>query len=257
MCLVTFIKDGHPEYPLILLANRDELYDRPAAPIHRWTEYSNVTAGMDLKEYGTWLGFTDEGRIIAVLNHPFQNWEPTLEPARSRGKLLKDFLTKNFTINEFETYLKENRTKYNGFHLLYGTFDNLRYYSNIEDRFHIFEKGLYCLANTDDDMSTHRIDRSSEILQQFVNNQSGEINLTQMTRFFMDKEVSSKMENYPEEINREMAINNSSIFIEGDEFGTVGTTALLVDKEGTVHVREVKYDRQGVTEISEITQKIK
>ena len=141
--------------------------------------------------------------------------------------------------------------------MLYGTFDNLRYYSNIEDRFHIFEKGLYCLANTDDDMSTHRIDRSSEILQQFVNNQSGEINLTQMTRFFMDKEVSSKMENYPEEIDREVAINHSSIFIEGEEFGTVGTTALLVDKEGTVHVREVKYDRQGVTEISEITQKVK
>ena len=256
MCLVTFIKNAHPEYPLILLANRDELYDRPAAPIHRWTEYPNVTAGMDLKEYGTWLGYTDNGRIIVVLNHPFQDWEPSLEPPRSRGKLLKDYLTKDFTIEDFEQYLRENRTEYNGYHLLYGTFDDLRYYSNIEDRFQTFDKGLYCLANTKDDLSNHRVDRSSDILQQFVDAQTGEINPEELTAFFMDKEVTEKMENYPKELDREMAINNSSIFIEGEDFGTVGTTALLVKKDGTVHVREVTYDRGGITEVSEIKQKV-
>lgn len=257
MCLVTFIKDAHPEYPLILLANRDELYDRPAAPIHRWTEYPTVTAGMDLKEYGTWLGYTDSGRIIVVLNHPFQDWKPTLDPARSRGKLLKDYLTNDFTIEEFEQYLRESRTKYNGYHLLYGTFDDLRYYSNIEDGFQTFDKGLYCLANTKDDVSNHRVDRSSEILQQFVDAQTGDINPAELTDFFMDKEVTEKMENYPKELDREMAINNSSIFIEGQDFGTVGTTALLVKNGGTVHVREVKYNRGGITEISEKTQKVR
>lgn len=256
MCLVTFVKDAHPEYPLILLANRDELYDRPAAPIHRWTEYPTVTAGMDLKEYGTWLGYTDNGRIIVVLNHPFQDWEPALDPARSRGKLLKDYLTKDFTLDDFETYLQENRKAYNGYHLLYGTFDDLRYYSNIEDQFQTFGKGLYCLANTNDDVSNHRVDRSSEMLQQFIDTQTGEINSEELTAFFTDKEVSDKMENYPKMLDREMAINNSSIFIEGAEFGTVGTTALLVKKDGTVHVREVKYDRDGISEVSEKTQKI-
>lgn len=257
MCLVTFMKDAHPEYPLILLANRDEQYDRPAAPIHRWTEYPTVTAGMDLKEYGTWLGFTDNGRIIVVLNHPFQDWEPTLDPPRSRGKLLKDYLTKDFELAEFETYLRDNRTKYNGYHLLYGTFDDLRYYSNIEDTFQTFDQGLYCLANTKDDLSNHRVDRSSEILQQFIDTQTGEIKPEDLTAFFMDKEVSNKMTDYPKEINREIAIRHSSIFIEGEDFGTVGTTALLVKKDGTVLVREVKYDRDGITEISEKTQKIK
>lgn len=256
MCLVTFVKDAHPEYPLILLANRDELYDRPAAPIHRWTEYPTVTAGMDLKEYGTWLGYTNNGRIIVVLNHPFQDWEPTLEPARSRGKLLKDFLTKDFTLDDFEMYLQENRKAYNGYHLLYGTFGDLRYYSNVEDHFQIFGNGLYCLANTNDDISNHRVDRSNEILQQFIDTHTGEIKPEELTAFFTDKKVSSKMENYPTMLDREVAINNSSIFIEGEEFGTVGTTALLVKKDGTVHVREVKYDRDGITEVSEITQKI-
>lgn len=256
MCLVTFLKEMHPEYPLILLANRDESYDRPAAPIHRWTEYPMVTAGMDLKEYGTWLGYTDNGQIIVVLNHPFQDWEPSIEPARSRGKLLKDYLTKDFKREDFEQYLRENRTKYSGYHLLYGTFDDLRYYSNIEDHFKMFEKGLHCLANTTDDLSNHRVDRSSKILQEFIDTQTGAIKAEELTAFFMDKEVTDTMEDYPKEIDREIAINNSSIFIQGEDFGTVGTTALLVKKDGTVLVREVKYDREGITEISEISQKI-
>lgn len=116
---------------------------------------------------------------------------------------------------------------------------------------------MYCLANTKDDLSNHRVDRSSEILQQFIDTQTGEIKPEDLTSFFMDKEVSNKMTDYPKEINREIAIRHSSIFIEGEDFGTVGTTALLVKKDGTVLVREVKYDRDGITEISEKTQKIK
>lgn len=256
MCLVTFIKDKHPDYPLIMLANRDESYDRPAAPIHRWTEYPNVTAGMDLKEYGTWLGFTDEGRFILILNYPFQDWEPTLNPPRSRGKLLKDYLTKAFSIATFEQYLRESRTQYNGYHLLYGTLKELRYYSNVEDTFLTYGSGLYCLANTKDDLSQHRMDRSSQLLQRYVNEHTSELNVEEMTAFFMDNQVSEKMDNYPKELDRDLALKHSPIFIEGEDFGTVGTTAILLHKDGTLHVREVKYGRNGITEITEKQQRM-
>lgn len=257
MCLVTFIKDGHPDYPLILLANRDELYNRTATPIHRWTDHPNVTAGIDLSAKGTWLGYTDNGRFIAVLNHPFVKWTPTLEPPRSRGQLLRDYLTSDLSIATFEAYLKENRTKYNGFHLLYGTFDDLRYYSNVEDTFLQFDQGLYCLANTKDDLSNHRVDRSSELLQQYVDTKDGNLDMKELTTILMDKEVAKQMQDYPEEISQDLAINNSSVFIEGEEFGTVGTTAILLHKDGTIHVREVKYNRDGITEVTEKTQALK
>lgn len=256
MCLVTFIKDEHPDYPLILLANRDELYDRPAAAIHRWPEYPNVTAGVDLKEYGIWLGFTDNGRFIAVLNHPFTDWEPTIEPPRSRGKLLKDYLTKGFSVDEFDQYLKEHRTEYNGYHLLYGTFDDLRYYSNIDDLSFKFDKGFYCLSNTKDDMSNHRVDRSNELLQQYMDQHTGEINLEELTNFYVDKKVSREIKNYPQELEYEEALSGSAVFIEGEEFGTVSTTAILLGKDGTIQVREVKYDRKGIVEITEKEQQL-
>lgn len=254
MCLVTFIKDGHPDYPLILVANRDELYNRPAAAIHRWVDHPTVTAGMDLEAFGTWLGFTDNGNFIAVLNHPFVDWTPSLNPPRSRGDLLKDYLTNNFTMETFETYLEDNRSKYNGYHLLYGTFDDLRYYSNVENTFNKFGKGLYCLANTKDDMSKNRVERSSELLQQYVDEKSGDLKLEELTALLMDKKVSDKIETYPKELNAELALNHSSVFIQGEEFGTVGTTAILIDKEGYIQVREVKYDQKGMTEVTEKKQ---
>lgn len=251
MCLVTFIMDGHPDYPLILVANREELYNRPAAAIHQWKDHPGVTAGVDLKEYGTWLGYTKEGKFITVLNHPFVKWAPTSEPPRSRGKLLRDYLTNDFSMEEFKTYLHENRKEYNGYHLLFGTFDDLTYYSNVKDTFKTFESGIHCLANTFDDLSQHRKDRSVDLLSQYVDSKSGELDLEELTTILLDKQFAETVEDFPEGLDPEIVKTQSAVFIQGEEFGTVGTTAILVDKEGQVSVREVKYDQTGITQITE------
>lgn len=254
MCLVTFIKDGHPDYPLILVANRDELYDRPTAPLHEWKDHPSVTAGLDLKEFGTWLGYTKEGKFITVLNHPFVEWETSIDPPRSRGQLLRDYLTSDVTIEEFKNYIQAHRTEYAGYHLLFGTFEELHYYSNISDNFHTFESGLHCLANTFDDLSHHRRDRSADLLSQYVDSKTGELDLEELTTLLSDKQYAETVADYPKELNYEEAQKNSAIFIQGEEFGTVGTTAILVRKDGQVNVREVKYDRSGITEITEKNQ---
>lgn len=256
MCLVTFIKDGHPDYPLILVANRDELYERPAAAIHQWTDEPSVTAGVDLKEYGTWLGYTNNGRFITILNHPFTGWTPELDPPRSRGQLLRDYLTREISTSDFEKQLRESRTDYNGYHLLFGTFDELKYYSNVEDILQPFESGVHCLANTMDDLSNHRRDRSAELLATYVDEKTGELKLEELTALLEDKQLSETMEDYPEELDYEVAKNNSSVFIQGEEFGTVGTTAILVGNDGRVKVREVRYNQSGITEVTEKEQQL-
>ena len=250
MCLVTFMKDVHPDYPLILIANRDELYSRPAAALHRWTDEPTVTAGLDLKEKGTWLGYTNDGRFIAVLNYPFTDWTPAKKESRSRGQLLRDYLTHDVSIEEFDHYLEETRHEYNGYHLLYGSFNDLRYYSNVENQFHTFKSGIHCLANTLDDLSKHRKDRSTELLAKYVDEKTGEIDLEELTALMQDNVPSDSLEDFPEELDVEMAKQNSPIFIKGEDFGTVGTTAILVDKKGHISVREVKYDQEGITEVT-------
>ena len=68
MCLISLQLSQNASYKLILVANRDEQYDRPSLPAHFWPEYPDLLAGKDLSARGTWLGITKQGRIAAVTN---------------------------------------------------------------------------------------------------------------------------------------------------------------------------------------------
>jgi uncharacterized protein with NRDE domain len=77
MCLILVAWQVHPDYPLVVAANRDEFYQRPSAAAARWSEDPRVLAGRDLEAGGTWLGVRDDGRFAAVTN--------VREPAMAKG----------------------------------------------------------------------------------------------------------------------------------------------------------------------------
>ncbi|MCB1814019.1 MAG: NRDE family protein, partial [Candidatus Competibacteraceae bacterium] len=68
MCLILLAYKQHPEYPLILAANRDEFYRRPTQPLQPWQDAPHVLAGRDLQAGGTWLGVSADGRLATVTN---------------------------------------------------------------------------------------------------------------------------------------------------------------------------------------------
>lgn len=256
MCIVSFVKDGHPDYPFVFIANRDESYDRPAAPIHRWVDAPEVTAGMDFKARGTWLGYTARGKFIAVLNHPFTDWQPSLEIPRSRGQLLRDYLTSEISIADFEEQLRATRKEYETYHLVYGTFEELKYYSNYEDVIRSLNSGVHVLANTEDDLSLNRTKRLKGSFSNYVVARPEVFDLDQLLSLLQDDQVADEMRDFPAEIDAKLAQKHSSVFIRGEDFGTVGSTVILLDKEGKITVKELKYDRQGVTEKTTLEQQL-
>src|SRR5690554_1585128 len=90
MCLILFALGHHPRYPLIIAANHDEAYHRPAAALAFWSDAPGVAAGRDLEAGGTWLGITRNGRWAALTN--FRQAGGYRRPAPSRGRLVSDFL---------------------------------------------------------------------------------------------------------------------------------------------------------------------
>jgi len=99
MCLVLIGWRAHPDYRLIVAANRDEFYTRPTESMRRWTEVPGVLAGRDIGAQGvsdtdppgTWLGLNERhARFTAVTN--VRNPDDQRADARSRGALLMDFL---------------------------------------------------------------------------------------------------------------------------------------------------------------------
>ena len=69
MCMLVLAYRVRADCPLLLAANRDELYDRPAAPARFWPEAPQLLAGRDLLAGGSWLGVTRAGRFAAVTNY--------------------------------------------------------------------------------------------------------------------------------------------------------------------------------------------
>ena len=68
MCLIVFANNYHPNYKLILAANRDEFFKRPTEPAKFWNDHPELLAGKDLEAGGTWLGITKNGRFSAITN---------------------------------------------------------------------------------------------------------------------------------------------------------------------------------------------
>ncbi len=86
MCLIFLSYKQNKEYPLIILANRDEIYKRPTLAAHYWKENPNILGGKDLEGGGTWMGITKNGYMAMLTNYrDVANIKPK---APTRGKLV-------------------------------------------------------------------------------------------------------------------------------------------------------------------------
>lgn len=119
MCLVAVAWRAHPRFPFVLLANRDEFHQRPTVPAGWWPEADHVFGGRDLQAGGSWLGVTRHGRVALVTNNPLR--PPGGSHTRSRGALVRDWLTGDAEAGAFLDAVETEAEQYPGFSLLVGT----------------------------------------------------------------------------------------------------------------------------------------
>lgn len=113
MCLAAFAIGVHTHFPLVIAANRDEFFARPAAPMAWWADRPDLLAGRDLEAGGSWFGLTRGGRLALLTNVR----EPgrQLANAPSRGALVVDWLAGDDDAQAFAAGLAQG---YNGFNLV-------------------------------------------------------------------------------------------------------------------------------------------
>jgi uncharacterized protein with NRDE domain len=81
MCTIAILLEVVPGVPLVIAANRDEIYARPTRPPARFA--SGVVGGVDALSGGTWLAVTRSGGFAAVTNQ--RVLQPAPAGVRSRG----------------------------------------------------------------------------------------------------------------------------------------------------------------------------
>lgn len=119
MCLIVFSWQPDTATPLVLLANRDEFFERPAEPMHWWQDRPEVLAGRDLRGGGTWMGVNRAGRFAALTN--FRDGRAPMAPkdAPSRGLLVSAMLDSTPFDNDLSR-VEQHAHEYAGFNLLAG-----------------------------------------------------------------------------------------------------------------------------------------
>ena len=142
MCLIVLAWRAHPDFPLVVAANRDEFHARPADAAAFWTDHPGILAGRDLEARGTWMGVSRGGRFAAVTNYRGAKEPRAVE---SRGALVTGFLNGSSSPEAFVKKTQENL--YSGFNLLVTDQKELWWISNRDGSPRKLEPGVYGLGN--------------------------------------------------------------------------------------------------------------
>jgi len=231
MCLILFAHKVHPDYSLILAANRDEYYHRPTSPLAFWDDEPDILAGRDLEAKGTWLGISRNGRLGALTN--FRDTTPPDRNAPSRGSLVTDFLAGTATPKQYLQQIRIAGHRFNGFNLLVGDRENLCYYSNKGSDIHQFIPGIYgistCLLGTQWPKISKGIAEISKLLSAHE-----EILPEDLLKLLLDRSCPPDDQLPRTGFDRDRERMFAPLFIQSEGYGTRASSVILITNAGKV-----------------------
>jgi uncharacterized protein with NRDE domain len=241
MCLILFAQGVHPDYPLVLAANRDESYARPTAPASFWTDHPRIYAGRDLQQGGSWLGITREGRFAAVTNY---RGSAAADSMRSRGELVFNYLSGQESAAEYLDRVGLAADSYNGFNLLFGSPAGLHFFSNRHTRGGIIEPGVHGLSNHLLNTAWPKVEQGKRRMAELLNTRAQYL-IDGLFDALAERTLAADGE-LPETgvgLARERVL--SPAFIVSPGYGTRSSTVVLVDNKQQVTFVERRFVEGG------------
>lgn len=236
MCLIVLGIDAHADYPLIILANRDEFYNRPTESLSLWPDI-DFYAGKDLQAGGTWLAVSKNGKFAAITN--IRDPKNLNENVKSRGNIIVEFMEGKLSTIDFLNELKPKCHTYNGFNLICGTFQELYFMNSYEKEIKPLQSGIYGLSNASLDSQWPKVEAvksnfKSVLLNKNIDNQL--LISCMQTKKQFDKTLLPDTG-----IGIDMEKILSPIFIESPIYGTRCTTIVSLNKKGKLNIYEFDY----------------
>lgn len=237
MCVLLLAYRVHPDYDLVVAANRDEFYERPTQAAQYWTDYPGVLAGRDLSAGGTWLGVNHLSNFAAVTNLRGSIGPTQYSPQYSRGHLVRDFLRGPITCGHYIDAITPVGRNYGGCNLLLEDSRSLHWWSNADTR--ELGAGVYGMSNTalgDDWPKVGRLKSAFAPLAK-VGGEALESALFDILRD--DNQPGSRTSPRPPPRLEE------TIFVRSDGYGTRCSTVVLRHRDGSSVFVERSFDQTG------------
>lgn len=250
MCTVLFALNKHPNYKLIVAANRDEFKARNTAPLGWWEDQPNIIGGRDLEGGGTWMGMSKNGRFATLTN--YREIPQKFENAPTRGTLVSDFLNGEMSPRAYLKALEASGQIYNGFNIVFGENSDWFHYSNRADRATQLAAGIHGVSNAVLNTPWPKVEKGKNQLHQIM--QTPIITSENFLPILTDRTI------YPDNllpntgVSLEWERELSSINVVSPKYGTRVSTVIMVDQKNHVTYHERTYpdntDRTYEFEIS-------
>jgi uncharacterized protein with NRDE domain len=246
MCLIFLSIHNHPNYKLIVAANRDEFYNRKTAAAEFWPTHPYVVGGRDLEAMkedgtcGTWLAMSKTGKIALLTNYRDpKNINPQ---APSRGYLVTDYLLSNTPSKKYLEDILPSAKEYNGFNLVVGDADELFYLSNNKEGIEKISDGLHGLSNHLLDTPWPKVERGKNKMASLFEKDRIDPNKALNALYDEERAADKQLPETGIGLERERAL--SSMFIKTDNYGSRCSTVILIDKNNKVDFTERVYNLQ-------------
>ena len=230
-----FSYDSHPRYRLVLLANRDEFYRRPTAPLDFWEDAPHILAGRDLQARGTWLGVTRGGKVAGVTN--YRDPATYIEDGLSRGALVADYLKSDRQPADYLDRISRLDDRINGYNLIVGDGSELWYRSNRGEGASMLTAGLYGLSNHLINSPWPKVRNGMAALSDLLRQNSS----PELEDFFglLSDPTPFPDDSLPDTgVGLQMERMLSPIFIASPGYGTRSSTVVLIDRDGQATIAE-------------------
>lgn len=234
MCLIIAAWKAHPEFPLIVAANRDEYYKRPSIGAHSWKESPEVLGGRDLEKGGTWFGVNKRGHFAAVTNFRGGSLERN---GRSRGELVARYLLSGQPCDTFFREIDRDRSRYNPFNLLISDGQQLAYSSETHPDFELLTPGIHVIGNDRLNSPDRKIDVARAEMAKCLHSEPTIGRLLEL--------LANTTPNGEAKDELERALSAFFIKAVGADYGTRASTVYLLDKQGKAVFCEQQFDKEG------------
>ena len=244
MCLAIFAIDVRDDWPLIVLANRDEFHARPTQSMQPWADAPEILAGRDLQAGGTWLGIDTRARLALLTN--VRDPKNVKHNAPSRGKLAETFLRGNQSAQAYLKALAPDAMRYNGFNLVLIDADQRKWHaSNYQEPLSAtLPTGVHGLSNALFDTPWPKTERTKLALANYLS-RADTLQPDALCDIMLDTAPvdDALLPNTGLSLSRERLLGTP--FIVSQEYGTRCTTLVLRHRSGRCWVQEDTYDSAG------------
>ena len=239
MCLVTFSLHSHAQFPLIVVANRDEFYDRPTAAVSFWEDAKTILAGRDLLQKGSWMGVSKNGRFATITN--FRNPSLPESGQLSRGIIVQDFLESSLTAKTFIDQIQQQKHLYGGLNLLVYDGKEMHHYNNVLDDRSQIKPGIHSISNHTLNTPWPKVIHATQQLTNAL--EKNDLHTAeQLISILDDRSIAPDVALPQTGVGIHLERLLSPLFVKMTNYGTRSTTVILLDNHGHIQFLERTFE---------------